>query len=181
MITGSEPFDHRRWEHGSSTTEPTPNYKPLGTCNIAHVSARKFVEYVPVALAFVLDVPSGYIMKTPAPPFLTALSADPSVKLFLLWRSWMQHFHCPKLKVGFCVEVFLFNSWYLQVDIQLIDWFQFCIQKVSSYAAHSGGWCSDLIREEVQHTCQWHSATTYLSQGHYFNEFGSRACWLSVL
>ena len=40
------------------------------------------------------------------------------------------------------------------------------IPKVSSYAAHSGGRCSDLTCEEVQHVYLWHSNTTYLSQGH---------------
>ena len=33
----------------------------------------------------------------------------------------------------------------------LIDWLELCLPKVSSYAANSGGWCSNLTWEEVQH------------------------------
>ena len=43
--------------------------------------------------------------------------------------------------------------------------------------AHSDGQCSDLTKKEVQH--QWRY--NFYSQGKYFNEFSSRACWLSVL
>ena len=43
--------------------------------------------------------------------------------------------------------------------------------------AHSGARCSDLTQEEVQHPWRY----SFYSQGKYFNEFSSRACWLSVL
>ena len=44
-------------------------------------------------------------------------------------------------------------------------------------AAHSGGRCTDLTQEEVQHLWRYN----LYSQAKYFNEFSSRACWLSVL
>ena len=44
-------------------------------------------------------------------------------------------------------------------------------------AAHIGGRCSDLTQEEVQHLWRYN----LYSQGKYFNEFSSCACWLSVL
>ena len=44
-------------------------------------------------------------------------------------------------------------------------------------AAHSGGRYSDLTQEEVQHLWRYN----LYSQGKYFNEFSSCACWLSVL
>ena len=43
-------------------------------------------------------------------------------------------------------------------------------------ATHSGGRCSNLTQEEVQHLWRYN----LYSQGKYFNEFSSRACWLSV-
>ena len=44
-------------------------------------------------------------------------------------------------------------------------------------AAHFGGQFADLTQEEVQHLWRYN----LYSQGKYFNEFSSRACWLSVL
>ena len=44
-------------------------------------------------------------------------------------------------------------------------------------AAHSGGRCSDFTQEEVQHLRRYN----LYSQGKYFNEFSSHACWLFVL
>ena len=45
----------------------------------AQASARKFVHLFPVAVDFERDSPFGKRIRTPAPPFFTALSADPSV------------------------------------------------------------------------------------------------------
>ena len=44
----------------------------------AQASARKFVHLFPVAVDFERDSPFGKRIRTPAPPFFTALSADPS-------------------------------------------------------------------------------------------------------
>ena len=45
----------------------------------AQASARKFVHLLPVAVNFERDSPFGKRIRTPAPPFFTAWSADPSV------------------------------------------------------------------------------------------------------
>ena len=48
---------------------------------------------------------------------------------------------------------------------------------IQQTAAHSGSRYTDLTQEEVQHLWRYN----LYSQGKYFNEFSSRACWLSVL
>ena len=54
---------------------------------------------------------------------------------------------------------------------------------IQLYAAHSGGWCSDLTWEEAQHrpTYLWHSGTTYLPKEIYLNALDSQEWWISVL
>ena len=54
-------------------------FREVAASMSAQASARKFIHLFPVAVDFERDSPFGKRIRTPAPPFFTAWSADPSV------------------------------------------------------------------------------------------------------
>ena len=54
-------------------------FKVWAAASKAQASALWLVDCCPVATDFLMDLPSGSLMKTPSPPFFAASSADPSM------------------------------------------------------------------------------------------------------
>ena len=54
-------------------------FREVAASRSAQASALKFVHLLPVGIDFERRSPSGKRIRTPAPPFFTAWSADPSV------------------------------------------------------------------------------------------------------